>query len=295
MKEIRYAVVASGFAFLAVVPIGAHAWSATGHQVVCDIAFLELSAAKQQKVKHILSSDVAAFRKFGPACTWADNQKQSPGTIQNQRRDAHFINVPRNRAQITQDGCEGAPMCLLSAIRDDTKALKTTTGKQQREALKFLGHWVGDIHQPLHVSFKDDTGGNDIGTPQGFDCPNLHNVWDQCIPEDLMVKLHASNAGELARTLRGKISAADRTKWLNSSPVDWAAESYAMARAKDVQYCTLNAQNECCYLKSECVRHARHRTVPITEVYDTSHVDVVATQLQKAGVRLAALLNANLP
>ena len=61
--------------------------------------------------------------------------------------------------------------------------LSTATEWEQLESLKYLGHWVGDIHQPLHVSFEDDRGGNDVGVSGTLCRWNLHAVWDSCIIE----------------------------------------------------------------------------------------------------------------
>ena len=100
-------------------------------------------------------------------------------------------------------------------------------------ALKFLAHWVGDIHQPLHVSFADDKGGNRIILERGIGCrKTLHDVWDNCIPEDLMEE---SDAGQdrrrFAEKLHGEITDADRQKWTSKmSLAQWANESYAIAR-----------------------------------------------------------------
>jgi len=71
---------------------------------------------------------------------------------------------------------------VLTAILHDFKILqaKEQTDANKLVALKSLGHWVGDIHQPLHVSFLDDKGGNTIRT--SGQCPgNLHAVWDTCL------------------------------------------------------------------------------------------------------------------
>ena len=79
--------------------------------------------------------------------------------------------------------CQGVPTCLFTAIVTDREVLQTSSDDQAKLAsLKFLGHWVGDIHQPLHVSFADDHGGNFIR--ESGPCVNsLHTVWDTCIIE----------------------------------------------------------------------------------------------------------------
>ena len=71
--------------------------------------------------------------------------------------------MPRSLQSINTTGCHGVPKCLFTAITVDREVLRTSTDDQAKLAsLKYLGHWVGDIHQPLHVSFADDRGGNFI-------------------------------------------------------------------------------------------------------------------------------------
>ena len=84
---------------------------------------------------------------------------------------------------ITTATCLTAPKCLFTGIAVDLELLRTSHDDQAKLAsLKFLGHWVGDIHQPLHVSFADDRGGNFIRESEP--CVNsLHTVWDVCIIE----------------------------------------------------------------------------------------------------------------
>ena len=286
---------------LAVIPLlfgAAHAsaWSDLGHEVVCQIAFLELSPANQKKVQDLLAAEPdARFNTFPTACTFADDKKHTKGTIQNQRRDDHFINVARNLTKITSEDCGAATQCLFKAIHQDMDDLKPTSGKDRLQALKFLGHWMGDIHQPLHVSYADDSGGNAISTQKGFDCPDMHNVWDACIPEDALQHLGATDDLDMAAKLQAAITAADRTKWRNSTPVDWAEESYALARTADVHYCTLNqAKTSCCYSKTECVHQHKHRTFKVTQAYEDSHEKIVRQRLQQAGVRLAKVLEDSL-
>src|SRR5262249_13692747 len=69
-----------------------------------------------------------------------------------------------------------------SAIAKDFAVLSSSAASDADKAasLKFLGHWVGDVHQPLHVSFEDDRGGNEINVVG--DCRgNLHSAWDTCL------------------------------------------------------------------------------------------------------------------
>jgi S1/P1 Nuclease len=67
------------------------------------------------------------------------------------------------------------------AIGKDLALLSSSTATEQErlESLKYLGHWVGDIHQPLHVSFEDDRGGNSVGISGSLCRWNLHAAWGQ--------------------------------------------------------------------------------------------------------------------
>jgi S1/P1 Nuclease len=90
--------------------------------------------------------------------------------------------------------------------------------------LKFLGHWVGDIHQPLHVSFEDDRGENSI-LVSGYPAPN-------CIPlgiRALVLKAVGEDVGEAATELLKTITLAKVESWTRSEPKDWANKSFAIA------------------------------------------------------------------
>ena len=91
----------------------------------------------------------------------------------------------------------------MSAIAKDFAVLssKTATDEQKAASLKFLGHWVGDVHQPLHVSFADDRGGNEINTVG--DCRgNLHSAWDTC----LVVEALGDNVQDAAAKLLAAVT-----------------------------------------------------------------------------------------
>src|SRR5262249_6835123 len=95
----------------------------------------------------------------------------------------HFINVARSVQTITVSQCPGVPKCLFTAIPADLEVLRTSNNDAAKLAsLKYLGHWVRDIHQPLHVSFDADRGCS--LNRESCPCVNsLHTVWDTCIIE----------------------------------------------------------------------------------------------------------------
>jgi nuclease S1 len=93
--------------------------------------------------------------------------------------------------------------------------------------------WVGEVHQPLHVSFEDDRGGNGVEVVGGLCDGNLHGVWDWCIVERTL----GTSAAAVAGQLRAGITDQQRSEWLASGPTDWANESFAITTSSGLGYC----------------------------------------------------------
>jgi hypothetical protein len=147
-------------------------------------------------------------------------------------------------------------------------------------ALKFLGHWVGDVHQPLHVSFEDDRGGNGVLVTGECGTSNLHSAWDSC----LVTKAVGAGVGEAATDLSKSITPAKVESWTRSKPMEWANESFAIAEEARTKYCTRQG--------ASCDKPAGK--VTIDSAYVTANAPIVKEQLQKAGARLAHMLDAAL-
>ncbi len=149
---------------------------------------------------------------------------------------------------------------------------------------------MGDIHQPFHVSFEDDKGGNAIQVT-GLCARNLHAVWDSCIVE----KKIGPDYPPLAEALQREISEADRKAWIPAeidagAVAAWASESLAISLRPSVQYCV--RKNGACWYSNEALRYpSKPRSVDIDEAYLELHAPLVRERLKRAGVRLAAILN----
>jgi len=294
------AVLAVSFSLL--FPPEGRAWSGGGHQAVCQIALLELKPEVRKKLDKIMTRETNnKFLPFATACTWPDFQKRKKGTIQNARREEHFVNVDRSQGSITSEDCGKVQKCLFTAIHDDEDALKHSKGVDQLIALKFLGHWMGDLHQPLHISYEDDLGGNDIPVSPAAGCGELHAVWDDCIPEDLRQQMGANKGPtDFGTKLQAEITDEQRAKWRQGTLVDWAEESYAVTRKTDTKYCLMEGAS-CCYDTHSCEfaggKDKGKETKRLTHLlhsYDDGEVDKVKERLKKAGVRLAAVIEAHL-
>src|SRR4030095_16611603 len=123
--------------------------------IVCEIAFRLAQPDTRAAIRKLIRSD-SEFDTFSESCVFPDHPRKRPSE--------HFINLPRDSKGLTSDECPTAPKCALTALLKDAQIIASKDAKKADRliALKFLGHWVGDIHQPLHVSFEDDRGGNNI-------------------------------------------------------------------------------------------------------------------------------------
>jgi hypothetical protein len=153
------------------------------------------------------------------------------------------------------------------AVLKDPKADRSA----KVEALKFVIHFVGDLHQPLHCEDDGDKGGNVRHVIFGGHPDNLHWVWDTGLLQHITRDPEA-----LAAQLEHRITAQERANWVKGSIEDWVMEGHRLAEA--VAYGTLGSQN----------------LAPITAAYERQVEPVIELQLEKAGVRLAYLLNAAL-
>jgi hypothetical protein len=267
LKQVAPALLA------AVLLVGAArdawAWGDQGHKVICEIAMRLVQPNTRAEIQKLISND-DQFDSFSDACTWPDHPRQ--------RASQHFLNLPRDSAGLSSETCPGVSACVVTAIKKDFEVLSSNSASQAQKlaSLKFLGHWVGDIHQPLHVSFEDDRGGNNV-LVTGECGSNLHSAWDTC----LVLKAVGEDAGEAATELLKSITPAKIESWTHSNPMDWANESFAIAEQAQTKYCI--RQGASCDHPSGKVK--------IDAAYVAANTPIVKEQLQKAGVRLAHLLD----
>jgi len=166
---------------------------------------------------------------------------------------------------------------VLTAIGLDFERLasKSSSDREKLEAIKYLGHWVGDIHQPLHVSYSEDRGGNSI---KASSCRNLHAAWDTCLVNHAVGKDVPLAVDAL---LKG-ISVEKREAWTKSVPREWANETFAIMRDPKMRYCIQRG--------ASCDMPDPPYVVIDLEYLKESRL-VIREQLQKAGARLAHMLD----
>ena len=256
---------------LVLVSLGgaARAWGDLGHKVICEIAFRLVQPDTQAAINRLMQLD-REFKTFSDSCIYPDHPRI--------RAAEHFLNLPRDSKGLTSDECPLADACVLTAILGDFKVLSVRAESETTRliALKSLGHWVGDIHQPLHVSFLDDRGGNTIRT--SGQCPgNLHAVWDNCLVQYAI----GPDASEAATDLLAIITPEMKAGWNASVPRDWANKFFAITEAARTMYCAMHGSS--CDMTSNALN--------ISAEYLDANEPIVKMQLQRAGVRLARLLD----
>jgi hypothetical protein len=273
-------------AALVVAPRPAAAWSANGHRAVALIAAARLSDAAKQAVAAILGPGVA-LDAIAPC---ADDIRGRSGfdcaglqlVAEPQSEPWHFVDAP-----ISATPASGADLeafcpngaCVIDQIRAAVKTLQdpSSTQAQKQVALMFLVHFAGDEHQPLHCSNEIVAGVNDRGgnlkavTFQGANI-NLHALWDHQIqPSD--VNDPVATSARLLAALQGQ----DVSSWVAGDFVaDAAFESFTLA--KTVVYPAYYASDP----KS------------LGADYQAKMTPIVDQRLERAGVRLAALLESAL-
>ena len=190
---------------------GALAWGVQGHQVVAAIAWQALSPAARQEAARLLGQEPG--QTLVSVATWADLHR-GPGTA-----PWHYLNFPRGQCHWDAERDCPQGQCVVGAIERQRAVLASPASDAERlQALKFLVHFVGDVHQPLHAGYRDDRGGNNVQLRFLMRGSNLHALWDKGLLEQLALDDAALTSLVQAQPLPGPRQAA-------LSPVEMAEES----------------------------------------------------------------------
>ena len=239
-------------------PEGAYGFGADGHRIAGIVAMELLCPTAQSEV--LALGEGLGLDELG---LWADWIRGEPQW----RHSApwHYMNIPDGAS--LKDYRHLPEGDILWAIDRFAGVLNDTERPvyERRDALRFLTHFVVDLHQPLHVGRESDRGGNRVEVDPGTgNSVNLHRFWDT-----EAVDLSGLSAQEYARGLTGLIDE-NSDAWAQDTLMDWARESQALR--PDV-YNLVGADNL------------------LTRDYLDRAEDITRLRLAQAGVRLAAELN----
>ena len=224
MRSKEFLVVSS-LLLLLFSPV-ATAWGPAGHRIIGAAAHAMLDPQAQAKVDEILAFDGPGhtLEALDSACNWPDKIRDSAGWEWSS--PLHYVNIPRSTPHyLTQRDCpEG--LCVTAAItRFANELAKPELSLERRwQALSFLCHFVGDVHQPLHAGFRDDRGANQVNIVYRGQEWNLHRFWDSVVA--------AEKLGSEAEMITGIVTRGRpqlRDGWNPLEAIEWTEDSHALA------------------------------------------------------------------
>lgn len=239
----------------------AFAWGPQGHMVVAQVAELNLTPTAKKALNQILED-----RTLPDVANWADSIKGNPAWAHT--KPWHYVDIPDGEDYSTIEHTHDGD--VVAAITDMVEVLKNkdASADEKENALKFIVHFVGDVHQPLHVGKPDDHGGNSLKVTFEGRSTNLHSLWDSIL------------------IMKNRMDHIQYAAWLESHmfvmpPYDIPE----MPFSKIIAEC-MDARGAIYDFKP----NAQNRIILDTAYY-TKNVDLMNQQLLTGGRRLAFLLN----
>lgn len=193
--------------------------------------------------------------------TWADENRDPKSA------SWHYINLPHGlnheqfvkMVQESEGNVYTAILKMEATIKDPA-----ATPVQKNEALKYLIHFIGDAHQPMHVIRKEDKGGNTIQLRFDDKGTNLHSLWDS-----KLIDHEGLSQTDIVKNY-DKATPSEISKWQSDSPMEWLWESYQITTEL---YANVKPGQK------------------IDEAYYQKYIPVIRKRVDQAGIRLAGELN----
>jgi S1/P1 Nuclease len=316
MKQRVFILVCALAVFSCVAP-SARSWGCKGHQIAALIAENHLTPEARQLVEKLLSEnpiDPKLKRYCGnatpdvlvDASTWPDD-------VRNERHNGpwHYIDIPRGKHKGSPDEYCGKNGCVTQAIEEQRAILKDKSADpvKRAEAVRYLIHFVGDMHQPLHVINNGDNGGNCVPVkylhheplpnplhPEREDySPNLHQVWDtEIVERDMEVSNPHRYADELDEKFR-----AESASWEAAGihVENWAWEVHEQAETEVYNAFSVeipvepDVKPKGCSDNNHIGKRQFEKHLTVDEIYQSRAAKIAAKGLAQAGVRLSMILN----
>jgi hypothetical protein len=251
---------------LLVLCIPAFGWGPVGHSLIARIAETQLTPAARARVVEILGSG----RSMTSVASWADEVRPT-------RRETapwHFVNIPIGVSRFDAARDCRAGDCAISQIARLRALLRdrSASPEQRREALQFLIHFIGDLHQPLHSSDNQDKGGNNVQVRFHGRLTNLHSLWDS----GMLTRLGAE---EQLFPVLAEQAARQRKKWAKGAVAGWSEEAQKAGRK---------------YAYGKLPKSVDGAPAVVDAAYESAAGPVIRGQIARAAARLAMALNADL-
>lgn len=263
---------------LVAAPASVFAWGAEGHRVTGLVAADLLTPKARLRMYQLMPgadlADIALFMDINRP----ELSQQIPGSDK-----WHYDNQPICKTKTYAEYCANGN-CASAQILVYFKVLGNAAASQEArvQALRFLVHMVGDIHQPLHAADDDDLGANlkFVLVPGNEMQRRLHGVWDSDL---VKLSIRGQSETNYAKALLLRYEA-EMPKWQAGNVSDWMNESYLLS--KNTTYAKLP--------NFECGKDwPSSLTAPVTlpQAYMDAAGEVIAPQIAKAGARIAWLIN----
>lgn len=243
------------------LPLKANAWGFEGHEYIAATAYQYLTPTAREWVNaHLARLDEDSL---ATAATWADRVR---GTDEGRfLGPLHFANIPPDATDIDMERDCPNRRCVVGAAKNALDVMFDNEAQPlaQADELRKLSHWITDLHQPLHLGFARDRGGNDTEVILDGSRTNLHRVWDTAIVAKKDLPTPAEFAAQ--NPLR------EPPEDLYQALQEWATEANQLAR--DYAYADLNQGDE------------------LSDAYVEQAKRVIRAQFLRASQRLAWLIN----
>ena len=263
------------------------AWGYKEHEIFASIARDRLTPATKARVYAKLAKDADTLTApdIISRATWAAKWRDSGHreTASWHFVDQELVGPDLKTACFDYPKASAPPSdgptqdCVVNKIGEFAKELSdpSTPDSERILALKYILHFVGDVHQPLHASDNHDRGGNCVHISLGGQrTTNLRSFWDMGVLASL-----GDDPSAIAKTLNAEITPDEAKAWSATPPEAWAGESFAAAKASAY---TINSPSGCA---------SDGTPIPLCEAYQAQALQVDRQQIEKAGIRLAAMLN----
>ncbi|KAF2798560.1 hypothetical protein K505DRAFT_333332 [Melanomma pulvis-pyrius CBS 109.77] len=262
------------------------AWGTLGHDTVAFIAQSFICNKTRAFAQNLLNDSSSSY--LANVATWADTYRYTAeGSFSAPLHYIDALDNPPTSCNVDYERDCPEEGCIVSAIANYTVRVKTASLPliERQKALKWIIHFLGDIHQPLHVE-NLEIGGNTIAVSFNGTSTNLHHIWDSNMPEKLIGGYALEDARNWAASLSTEITSGKYKSaakgWLDG--IDGAdGVKSAMVWATDA-----NAR-VCDVVVPEGAESVRGQE--LDGAYYDAAIPVIQLQIAKAGYRLAAWLS----
>lgn len=259
------------------------AWSRLGHAMVGEIAQRHLDPKARAEVDRLLAGE--PYPNLGGVASWADDLRNTDPELFRQTSRWHYINAKGGGCGFDLDRDCPDGNCVVGAIEKQLAILgdRTQPEAARRNALKFVVHFVGDVHQPMHAGNRPDAGGNQYQislrtriSPEAYAAKNyvngvmgtnLHAIWDYYILASKPLPV----LDYIAQLDQALTPGPYETRVSPGEPLAWAGESCRLIDAKGL--------------------YPPDNSHILTDAYLDSMRPLAEERVRLAGERLARLLN----